>query len=158
MVPYTTDPFLSYAIARSVVAALPPGKDRDAISAELSRVDRLDPDPLADLRERPTDDLGGEAEAVVRFLSPTGTRTGWTGSTAGCPKGCARTWKALAARGGGEDRGVRRARHRAARQVLPAVGGVRRRPIAGEHRVTVTEALDHAEPGFDPRELPAFVS
>jgi hypothetical protein len=24
--------------------------------------------------------------------------------------------------------------------------------------VTVTEALEHAEPGFDPHELPAFVS
>src|SRR5215210_5480021 len=56
-VPYKADPFLSYVIARSMLAALPSGTDRDELRAELEEVDRSDPNPLSGLRVRPTEDL-----------------------------------------------------------------------------------------------------
>src|SRR5919202_1238572 len=68
-VPYEADPFLSYVIARSMLAALPPGEDRDTLRAELEEVDRLDPDPLAGLRARSTSDLSLEARSVVELLA-----------------------------------------------------------------------------------------
>ena len=55
-VPYKADSFLSYVVARSMLAALPTGEERDALRAELEETDRLDPDPLAGLRTRPTGD------------------------------------------------------------------------------------------------------
>jgi len=67
--PYEADPFLSYAIARSLVAALPSGEDRDKLRAELEEVDRRDLDPLAGLRARSTDDLGPEGRSVVELLA-----------------------------------------------------------------------------------------
>jgi pimeloyl-ACP methyl ester carboxylesterase len=66
---YETDPFLSYAIARSLIASLPPGEDQDKLRAELEEVERQDPDPLAGLRVRATDDLGQEARSVVELLA-----------------------------------------------------------------------------------------
>jgi len=68
-IPYETDPFLSYAIARSLVAALPAGEDQDKLRAELEAVDRRDPDPLAGLRARSTNDLDQEARSVVELLA-----------------------------------------------------------------------------------------
>lgn len=68
-VPYEADPLLSYIVARSVVAALPPGEDRDKLRAELEEVDRFDPDPLAELRTWSTDDLSSEARRVVKLLA-----------------------------------------------------------------------------------------
>ncbi|HEX2097507.1 MAG TPA: alpha/beta fold hydrolase [Rubrobacteraceae bacterium] len=68
-IPYETDPFLSYAITRSLVAALPAGEDQDKLRAELEEVDRRDPDPLSGLRARSTDDLGPEARSVVKLLA-----------------------------------------------------------------------------------------
>src|ERR687890_2034101 len=68
-VPYEADPFLSYVIARSMLATLPPGEDRDTLRAELEEVDRLDPDPLAGLRARSTSDLSLAACSVVELLA-----------------------------------------------------------------------------------------
>jgi pimeloyl-ACP methyl ester carboxylesterase len=68
-IPYETDPFLSYAIARSLVAALPAGEDQYKLRAELDEVDRRDPDPLSGLRARSTDDLGPEARSMVKVLA-----------------------------------------------------------------------------------------
>jgi pimeloyl-ACP methyl ester carboxylesterase len=70
-VPYDADPFLSYVIAKSMLAALPPGEDRDELRAELGEVDRLDAEPLAGLRARPTDGLSPEAKGVVELLANT---------------------------------------------------------------------------------------
>ena len=156
--PYESDPFLSYAIARSLVTTLPPGRDRDALSAELTRVDRLDPDPLADLRERPTDDLGGEAEAVVRFLANRDPHR-VDGLYRGLPEGVRSDLEKLSplAGEGRIEASVELATAPRDKYFPPSEAFAVAR-IAGEHRVTVTEALDHAEPGFDPRELPAFVS
>jgi pimeloyl-ACP methyl ester carboxylesterase len=68
-VPYDADPFLSYVIARSMIAALPPGEDREKLRGELREVGRLDPDPLSGLRDRPTGDLSPEARSVVELLA-----------------------------------------------------------------------------------------
>src|SRR5919107_2200656 len=69
LVRYQADPFLSYVIARSLVAALPPGEDRRTLSGELASIDREDPDPLDGLRSRRTDDLGPDARSVVGLLA-----------------------------------------------------------------------------------------
>ena len=69
LVRYEATPFLSYVVARSLVAALPPGEDRQTLSAEISGVGRENPDPLHDLRSRRTYDLGPEAKSVVRLLA-----------------------------------------------------------------------------------------
>ena len=158
MIPYETDPFLSYAIARSVVATLPPGKDRDALSAELSRVDRLDPDPLADLRERPTEDLGREAAAVVRFLANRDPRR--VGALyRGLPEGVRSDLEKLSPLvGEGTIEAPVELATAPRDKYFPPSESFAIARIAGDHRVTVTEALEHAEPGFDLRELPAFAS
>ena len=69
LVRYEATPFLSYVVARSLVAALPPGEDRETLSAEISSVGRENPDPLHDVRQRHTDDLGPGAKSVVRLLA-----------------------------------------------------------------------------------------
>jgi pimeloyl-ACP methyl ester carboxylesterase len=69
MEPYRADPFLSYVVARSLISALPPCKDRDVLLSEMDAVARDDPSPLAALRARPTDDLGPEAKSVVALLA-----------------------------------------------------------------------------------------
>jgi acetyl esterase/lipase len=66
---YDATPFLSYVVARSLVATLPRGEDRRTLSEEIASVDRKDPDPLHDLRSRETDDLGPKAKSVVRLLA-----------------------------------------------------------------------------------------
>ena len=158
MVPYTTDPFLSYAIARSVVATLPPGKDRDAISAELSRVDRLDPEPLASLREHPPEDLGCDARAVVRLLANEDPRRVYD-LYRGLPEGVRSDLERLSPLAGEGTISAPVELATAPRDTyFPPSESFAVAGIAADHRVTVTEALDHAEPGFDPRELPAFVS
>src|ERR671917_2363734 len=66
---HEVDPFLSYVVARSVIAALPPGEDRRRLSDEISAVDREDPDPLGGLRLRRPEGLGPEAAAVLALLA-----------------------------------------------------------------------------------------
>ena len=158
MAPYKPDPFLSYAIARSVVATLPPGKDRDALSAELSRVDRLDPDPLASLREHPAEDLGPDARAVVRLLANENPRR-VDALYRGLPEGTRSDLEMLSplAGEGSIEAPVELATAPRDKFFPPSESFAAAR-LAADHDVTVTEALDHAEPGFDPRELPAFVS
>ena len=158
VIPYESDPFLSYAIARSLVATLPPGRDRDALSAELTRVDRLDPDPLADVRERQTDDLGPEAGAVVRFLANRDPRR-VDALYRGLPEGVRSDLEKLSplAGEGTIEAPVELATAPRDKYFPPSESFAVSR-LAADHRVTVTEALEHAEPGFDLRELPAFVS
>jgi len=85
---YEADPFLSYVIARSLISALPPGDDRETLLSELDKVNRLDPEPLANLRDRPSRDLGpGAWWRCSRTRIPDAS----TVSTRGCQPGCART-------------------------------------------------------------------
>lgn len=69
LVPYDSDPFLAVAVARSVAAALPPGPERARLSALAERLDEDDPDPLAPLRTLPTAALEPEVRALVALLA-----------------------------------------------------------------------------------------
>ncbi len=69
LVPYEADPFLGVAVARSVAAALPPGRERDRLVLLAENLDEDDPDPLAPLRAIPAAELGAEARAIVRLLA-----------------------------------------------------------------------------------------
>lgn len=69
IVRYEATPFLSYVVARSLVAALPPGEDRRTLSGDLESVGRESPHPLSGLRSRSTEDLGPEAKRVVALLA-----------------------------------------------------------------------------------------
>src|SRR5215204_373894 len=69
LVRYDANPFLSYVVGRSLVAALPPGEDKLTLAAELERAGRESPDPLSGLRARRTDDLGPGAKSVVGLLA-----------------------------------------------------------------------------------------
>ena len=66
---HDADPFLSYVVARSVVVALPPGRDRQDLTAEIEGVGRENPNPLGGLRLRRTEDLGPDAAAVLALLA-----------------------------------------------------------------------------------------
>ena len=157
-VPHEPDPFLSYAIARSLLAALSPGEDRNTLSSELSRVDRRAPDPLADLRRRPTQDLGREARAVVRLLANEDPRH-VDALYRALPKGVRLDLEALSpvAGGGGIEAPVELATAPRDKYFpLSETFAVTR--LAPDARIAVTEALEHAEPGFELRELPAFVA
>ena len=147
-----------YAIARSVVAALPPGEDRDTLSAELARVDRLDSEPLSSFRERPPEDLGHDAQAVVRFLANEDPRRVDT-LYRDLPKGSRSDLEKLSplAGRGSIEAPVELATAPRDKYFPPSESFAAAR-LAADHDVTLTEALEHAEPGFEVRELPAFVS
>jgi pimeloyl-ACP methyl ester carboxylesterase len=65
---YETEPFVTLVAARSLVAALPPGRDRQRLREELQRVDDEDEDPLAVLRERRVGSLGRRAETLLELM------------------------------------------------------------------------------------------
>jgi dienelactone hydrolase len=153
-VPYDAEPFLSYVIAKSLLAALPSGEDRDELRAELEEVDRLDSNPLADLRDRPTEDLSPEARSVVELLANTD------------PERFDELYAALSPeiRAGMEELSPLAGDERIAAPV-ELVSGDRDKyfpvsesfaidRIAADHRVTVSEAIDHSEVGFS--NIPAF--
>ncbi len=156
--PHEADPFLSYAIARSLVAALPPGEDRRTLSGELEGIDREDPDPLASLRSRPTEDLGWRAASVVELLAnedperfddlyealPEGVRADLEVLSPLAGKG--RIGAPVEVATGPRDR------------YFPASESYELERIAPGRRVTVTRALDHAELDFSLGDAPAFAA
>ncbi len=157
-VPYKADPFLSYVIARSVVAALPPGEDRDKLRAELEGIDRQDPDPLAELRTHSTEDLSPEARRLIEML------------TNEDPERFDEFYRALSER---IRKDLTKLSPLAKDEQLAAPVELASGPqdkyfpvsesfalarIAPEHRVTVTEALDHAEPDPSLDDVRAFAS
>jgi alpha-beta hydrolase superfamily lysophospholipase len=71
LVPYEANPFLSYVVARSLIAALPPGEDRWALSGELERVGRENPHPLSGVPSRDGVEHGAIASTKPwRLLAP----------------------------------------------------------------------------------------
>ena len=153
-VPYEADPFLSYVIAKSMLAALSPGEDRDALRAELEEIDRLDQDPLAGLRARPTGDLSPEARSVVELLAnedperfdelyealPSEIRERMERLSP--LAGDERITAPVELASGPEDK------------YFPVSESFALGSIAADHRVTVTEAIDHSEFSFS--DIPAF--
>jgi pimeloyl-ACP methyl ester carboxylesterase len=154
-VSYDAEPFLSYVIAKSLLAALPSGEDRDELRAEVEEVDRLDLNPLAHLRDRPTGDLSPETRSVVELLANTD------------PGRFDELYAALSPeiRAGMEELSPLAGDERITAPV-ELVSGDRDKyfpvsesfaidRIAADHRVTVSEAIDHSEVGFS--NIPAFV-
>ncbi len=151
---HEADPFLSYAIARSLVAALPPGEDRRTLSGELEGVAREDPNPLAGLRSRPAGDLGPGAASVVRLLANEDPERfdALYGALPERVRADLRELSPLAGTGridapvevatGPRDR------------YFPASESYELERVAPGRRVTVTRALDHAELDFSLRDAP----
>jgi pimeloyl-ACP methyl ester carboxylesterase len=157
LAPYEANPLLSYVVARSLVAALPPGEDRETLRSELEEVERLDPDPLAGFRGRPLDDLGPEARSVVELLANRDPER-FDELYGGLPeevRGDLDELSPLAGEGhldapvelvsGPQDK------------YFPVSESYAVATIAPDHRVTVTEALDHSELSFSIQDIPAFL-
>ncbi len=155
---HEADPFLSYAIARSLVAALPPGEDRQTLSGELERVDREDPDPLAGLRSRPTGDLGPEAASVVELLANEDPER-FDALYEALPEGVRADLEALSPLAGeGRIRAPVEVATGPKDKYFPASESYELERIAPGRRVTVTRALDHARLDLSVGDAPAFAA
>jgi|SRR5215211_3257295 len=158
LVRYEATPFLSYVVARSLVATLPPGEDRRTLSAELESVGRESPDPLSNLRSRQTDDLGPDARSVVGLLAnrdperfdalyaalPDETRHDLEELSPLASTGRIRVPVDLAT--GPHDK------------YFPPSQSYALERVAPERRVTVTAALDHAKLDVSPGDILAFAT
>jgi pimeloyl-ACP methyl ester carboxylesterase len=146
--PYEADPFLSYVIAKSMLAALPPGEDRDALRAELEEIDRLDQNPLAGLRARPTGDLSPEARSVVELLANEDPER-FDGLYEALPSEIRERMERLSPLAG--DERITAPVELASGpedKYFPVSESFALGSIAADHRVTVTEAIDHSEFSF----------
>lgn len=154
---YESDPLLSYVVARSMVAALSPGEDREKLRSELEEVDRLDPEPLAGLRARPTGDLGPEARRVVELLANEDPER-FDELYAALPPEVGESLDRLSplAETGRIEVPVELASG-PKDKYFPVSESYAIGRIAPEYRVTVTEALDHAELRASVRDIPAFL-
>jgi pimeloyl-ACP methyl ester carboxylesterase len=158
LLPYEAAPFLSYVVARSLVAALPPGRDRRTLSAEITSVGRENPDPLHDIRRRRTDDLGPEAKSVVRLLANRDPKR-FDELYAALPGGVRRDLEELSPLAGKEKISVpvelATGPHD---KYFPPSQSYRIERVAPQRTVTVTGALDHAKLEVSPEDIPAFLA
>jgi dienelactone hydrolase len=158
LVRYQAAPFLSYVVARSLVAALPPGEDRQTLSAEIASVGRKNPDPLHDLRQRKTDDLGPEARSVVRLLANRDPKR-FDSLYAALPNGVRHELEQLSPLAGeGKINVPVELATGPHDKYFPPSESYRLERIAPQRTVTVTGALDHAELNVTPRDIPAFLT
>jgi pimeloyl-ACP methyl ester carboxylesterase len=158
LVRYEATPFLSYVVARSLVAALPSGEDRQELSAEIAGVGRENPDPLHDLRSRRTDDLGPQAKSVVRLLANRDPAR-FEDLYAALPSGVRHELEELSPLAGEEKINtpveLATGPHDA---YFPPSESYALERVAPQRRVTVTPALDHAELDVSPTDIPAFLT
>jgi pimeloyl-ACP methyl ester carboxylesterase len=158
LVRYEADPFLSYVIARSLVAALPPGEDRRTLSGDLASIDREDPDSLSGLRSRQTDDLGPDARSVVGLLANRDPER-FDALYADLPEEVRHDLEEFSPLAGtGRIRvPVELATGPHDRYFPPSQSYALER-VAPERRVTVTGALDHARLNVSLEDIPAFAT
>ena len=155
---YEADPFLSYVVARSLVAALPPGEDRTTLSNELEAVRRDAPDPLEDLRSRPTGDLGPQAGRVVALLANRDPGR-FGGLYESLPEGVRDDLEVFSPLAGTGRIGAPVEVATGPRdKYFPASESYELRRIAPERRVTLTGAIDHSELNFSPGDVPALAA
>jgi pimeloyl-ACP methyl ester carboxylesterase len=152
--PYEADPFLSYVIARSMLAALPSGEDRDVLRGELEEVDRLDPNPLAGFHERSTDDLSVEARGVVELLANTDPEHFDERYEALSPEMRMKMEKLSPLAGHGQIAVPVELASGPRDKYFPVSESFAIERIAADYRVTVSEAIDHSEVSFS--NIPAF--
>jgi dienelactone hydrolase len=158
LVRYRAAPFLSYVVARSLVAALPPGGDKRELSDEISGVGRETPDPLHDLRRRPTDDLGPEAKSVVRLLANRDPKR-FDGLYAALPDGVRHELEELSPLAGtGKIKAPVELATGPHDKYFPPSESYNVKRIAPQRKVTVTKALDHAELDASLTDIPALLA
>jgi acetyl esterase/lipase len=158
LVRYRATPFLSYVVARSLVSTLPPGEDRQTLSAEVASVGRENPDPLHDLRTRRTDDLGPKAKSVVRLLANRDPAR-FEDLYAALPDGTIQDLEELSPLA---DQGkisipveLATGPHDA---YFPPSESYALERVAPQRRVTLTPALDHAKLDVTWRHIPALLT
>lgn len=153
---HDADPFLSYVVARSMIAALPPGGDRQVLSAEMEAIGRGDPNPLGGLRLRGTNDLGPDAAAVVALLANRDPAR-FDGLYSDLPDGVRDDLEAFSPLAGeGRVRAPVEVATGPRDKYFPASESHNLDAIAPDLRVTVTPAIDHAELQVSPQDAAAF--
>src|SRR5215216_5264972 len=158
LVRYKAAPFLSYVVARSLIAALPPGEDRKTLMSELEKIGRDNPHPLSDLRSRRTADLGSEAKSVVALLANRDPER-FDDLYATLPDGVRHDLRELSPLPGeGEIDAPVELATGPHDKYFPPHESYELKRVAPERRVTVTEALDHAELNVSPGDIPAFLT
>jgi pimeloyl-ACP methyl ester carboxylesterase len=158
LIRYQADSFLSYVIARSLVAALPPGEDKLTLSGELERVGRESPDPLSGLSSRRTDDLGPGARSVVRLLANRNPER-FAALYADLPDDVRHDLEELSPLAGtGRIRVPVELATGPRDKYFPPSQSYALERVAPQRRVTVTEALDHAKLEVSPGDVPAFAT
>ena len=158
LIRYKAAPFLSYVVARSLIAALPPGEDRQTLMSELEKVGRDNPHPLSDIRSRRTADLGPEAKSVVRLLANRNPKR-FDSLYAALPEGVRHDLGELSPLPGEGEIDVpvdlATGPHD---KYFPPHESYELKRVAPERQVTVTKALDHAELNVSPGDIPAFLT
>ena len=145
LVRYEATPFLSYVVARSLIATLPPGEDRRTLSAELEAARRESPHPLSGLRSRQTVELGPGAKSVVRLLANRDPKR-FEALYAALPHETRQDLDKLSPlTGTGKISGPVELATGPHDKYFPPSQSYTLARIAPERRVTVTGALDHAE-------------
>jgi len=154
---HDADPFLSYVVARSMIAALPPGEDRQDLSAELEAVGRENPNPLGGVRLRRTEDFEPDAAAVVALLANRDPAR-FDELYADLPDGVKEDLEAFSPLAGtGRIRAPVEIATGPRDKYFPASESHNLEGIAPDLRVTVTPAIDHAELEVSPGDATAFV-
>jgi pimeloyl-ACP methyl ester carboxylesterase len=158
LVRYEATPFLSYVVARSLVAALPPGEDKLTLAAELERTGRESPDPLSSLSSRRTDNLGAGAKSVVGLLANRDPER-FDALYADLPEEVRHDLEELSPLAGtGRIRVPVELATGPHDKYFPPSQSYALERIAPESRVTVTEALDHAKLDVSVGDIRAFAT
>src|SRR5215210_10451 len=158
LVRYEVTPFLSYVVARSLVATLPPGEDRRTLAAELEAAGRESPRPLSGLRSRRTDDLGPGAKNVIGLLANRDPKR-FEAPYAALPHETRQDLEELSPLAGtGRIRSPVELATGPHDKYFPPSQSYGLERIAPERRVTVTAALDHAELHVSPEDIRALAT
>jgi pimeloyl-ACP methyl ester carboxylesterase len=156
LVRYGATPFLSYVVARSLVATLPPGEDRRTLSGELEKVGRENPHPLSGLRSRQTGDLGPKARSVVALLANRDPER-FDALYAALPEKSREDLEDLSPlAGNGRIRAPVDLATGPHDKYFPPSESYGLKSVAPQCQVTVTGALDHTKLNVSPGDIPAF--